>query len=90
LLENTALKLDDMSSDSCWVHEFNQCRGSLGEFNNLYRDAWKYNDKYFEYLQMSTATFDHLLEILKDNLSRKETNFWKPITPEERLVSIVR
>jgi hypothetical protein len=30
LLENTALKLDDVSSDLCWVHKFNQCRGSLG------------------------------------------------------------
>jgi hypothetical protein len=47
LLENTALKLDDVSSDLCWVHEFNQWRGSFGEFNNLYRDARKFNDKFF-------------------------------------------
>jgi hypothetical protein len=83
LLENTALKLEYISSESCWVHKFNQCRGSLGEFNTLYRDARKFNDKFFEYLWMSTATFDHLLEKLKECLSRKETSFQKPISPEE-------
>jgi hypothetical protein len=90
LLENTALKLDVVSSDLCWVHEFNQWRCSLGEFNNLYRDAWKFNDNFFEYLRMSTATFDRLLEKLNDDLSRRETNFRKPIFPEERLVVTVR
>jgi hypothetical protein len=62
----------------------------IGEFNNVYRDAWKFNDKFFEYLRMSTATFDRVVEKLKDNFSRKETNFRKPIIPEERLVVTVR
>jgi hypothetical protein len=29
LLENTALKLVYVSSDSCWVHEFGQCKSGM-------------------------------------------------------------
>jgi hypothetical protein len=71
LMENTVLKFDCVSSYLRWVHECNQCIGSLGEFNNLYRHVRKFSDKFFEYIQMSTATYDHLLEKLNDSLSRK-------------------
>jgi hypothetical protein len=43
------------------MHEFNDCMGSLEEFNTLYRDAPKFMNKFFEYLQMSTAAVVLLL-----------------------------
>lgn len=29
------------------MHEFDQCRGLLGEFSDLYRDVRKFNEKIF-------------------------------------------
>jgi hypothetical protein len=71
------------------VREFNNCRGSFAEFNHPYKNARKFNDNFFEYLRMSTATYA-LLEKLKDNLSRKKTNFRKAISAEERLVTTLK
>lgn len=31
----TAVDVDSLSSDWCWVHEFNQCRYSVGEYLRL-------------------------------------------------------
>lgn len=92
LLENLALKLEDIpvGCRSCSVHEFNKRREELGEFNNLYRQARLYDDKFFEYLRMTKESFDLLLHKLEDKLTKVTTNFKEPISAEQRLVITLR
>jgi hypothetical protein len=52
--------------------------------------AWKCSDKLFKYIQMLRTKCDLLLENLKDNLSKKEANCWKPVSPGEKLLVTVR
>lgn len=91
LLENASLKFNVCGSKkSCAVHEFNMKRVQHGEFNNLYRQARFYDDKFFEYLRMNKETFDFLLGKVRERLSKTTTNFKEPISAEERLVITLR
>lgn len=62
----------------------------IGEFYHVCRDARKYEEKFFEYLRMSIKTFDLVLDTVKSNICKQETNFRLPISAEERLVITVR
>ena len=39
---------------------------------------------------MSPSTFDHLLILIEDDLTKVTTNYRKSISPEERLVVTIR
>ena len=43
------------------MHEENMLRNTKGEFMILYKQLREYEDKFAEYLRMSTKTFDLLL-----------------------------
>lgn len=46
--------------------------------------------KFKNFTRMSTDTFDHILEILNDEIRKPGTNFKKSITPEEKLLMTLR
>ena len=53
----------------------------------LYKQLREYEDKFAEYLRMSTKTFD-LLNKIEDKIQKQDTNYRACISPEERLVSL--
>jgi hypothetical protein len=49
--------------------------------------------KFFEYLRISIHTFDYILRKVRDSFEKqtnKQTNWWRPIGAEERLVVAIR
>ena len=69
-----------------WVHPFNQQRPRKSEFINLYKDIRQYPDKFFRMYRMYPNQFDYLLDLLRENLEKKTTNYREPVSAECRLV----
>ena len=72
------------------THPINALRDEFGEYHHLFQELKCYPVRFKEYTRMNINTFDILLSILKDDLSKQETNWRKPIYAEERLVITVR
>ena len=53
------------------------------------RDA-KSREMFFRYHRMTPDRFEHLLSLVKDNLTKKETHLRKPISARERLSVTLR
>ena len=47
-------------------------------------------EKFFNYLRMSIASFTELLELIEDDITHKDTNLRKAISPTERLLITLR
>lgn len=62
----------------------------FGEFYQLYSELRKDEKKFFDYYRMLPSTFDYILHHIKPNIEKCETNFLKPISPEERLSVTLR
>ena len=73
-----------------WIHPLNVERCSKGEFYHLYLDQRYFPDKFFENYRMSTLQFDDILSKIHHLISKKDTNFRKAITPEEKLCITLR
>lgn len=68
-----------------WVHPFISDRSRSGIFFKLYGDLRKYPEKFFNYTRMSIASFDELLNLCRNDLTKQDTIFRKSISPEEKL-----
>ena len=47
-------------------------------------------EQFFRYTRMSSDRFHHLLGLVEEKISKKDTQFRKAISPEERLIITVR
>ena len=73
-----------------WIHSLNVERASKGEFYRLYVDQQHFPEKFFENYRMSTHQFDKILNKIDPLVQKKDTNFRKAITPEEKLALTLR
>ena len=73
-----------------WIHPLNVERSSKGEFYRLYLDQWHFLEKFFENYHMSTHQFDEILYKIDPLVWKKDTNFRRAITPEEKLALTLR
>ena len=73
-----------------WIHPLNVERSSKGEFYRLYLDQRHFPEKFFENYRMSTHQFDEILNKIDPLVRKKDTNFRKAITPEEKLALTLR
>ena len=55
-----------------------------------YLDQRHFPEKFFENYRMSTLQFDDILNKIDPLVRKKDTNFRKAITPEEKLVLTLR
>ena len=72
------------------MHEVNMLRNTKGEFVMLYKQLREYENKFAEYLWMSTKTFDLQFNKIEDKIQKQDTNYKACISPEERLVVTLR
>lgn len=72
------------------VHKMNQCRGTYGEFHHVYKDLRQHPDRFFKFLRMSVETFDFLVSKIMNRITKKTTNFKKPISATERTYVTLR
>ena len=79
-----------MVNREIWIHPLNEDRSRKGEFFMLYCDQRYFEDKFFENYRMSVAQFDDILCKITPLIKKKDTNFRKAITPEEKLSITLR
>ena len=60
------------------------------EYFHLYQTL-RDNDRefHYRYIRMSKERFDHLLSLIKEKITKKNTRMRKPISAEERLVGVL-
>lgn len=73
-----------------WVHPIIDDRLTMGSFVTLYPKLREYPPKFFNYFRMSSASFDELLSLVKDHLSPCEYVVRDGVSPEEKLVVMLR
>ena len=89
LAENTTLKLNAYNNSNyryIWKHPINDKGEEYAEYHYLMPHLRADSAKFKEYL----TTFDHLLMLIEDDLTKITINYKKPISPEERLVITIR
>lgn len=70
-----------------WVHPE---RESCGRFKMFYNDVRNCAEKFLDYYQMTVASFDELLNLVRNQITKQHTNFRNPISTEERLTITLR
>lgn len=65
-------------------------RLTTGQFHIMFSDHRKYPDKFFQYYRMSVSSFDELLFLICDKLTKQNTNMKRSIEVAERLVITLR
>ena len=73
-----------------WVREIYERRSTLGVFSTLFQELKTDREQFFRYTQMSPDRFHHLLGLVEEKISKKDTQFRKTIFAEERLIITVR
>ncbi|KAM4049212.1 uncharacterized protein ACNLHF_007297 [Anomaloglossus baeobatrachus] len=73
-----------------WVHPLVMAREEKGHFASLYRDLRRYPDKFMSFCRLPINSFDHLLAIVKTDLTYKDTVMRRSISAEERLLITLR
>ena len=73
-----------------WIHPLNVERASKGKFYRLHLDQRHFPEKFFENYCMSTYQFDEILNKIEPLVRKKDINFRKAITPEEKLALTLR
>ena len=69
-----------------WAHPMNVERSLKGEFYTYYADLCYYEDRFFEFYQMTSQQFDYILERIVPLITKKHSNFRSPISAEQKLV----
>ena len=73
-----------------WIHPIVRDRTSKGLFYTLFNQARQDEDKFYNFVRMSSESFDELLNILKQKLRKLDTHMRSSIPPEEKLVITLR
>lgn len=90
LLENTFLKRRIIRKRRrVWVNEIFRKRKEFGEFQHIWQDLRNNEEKFFSYFRMKEETFNYILNVIKDNIT-KYCNFRETISPRERLALTIR
>jgi hypothetical protein len=66
-----------------WIHPVFLERSTGGAFHLLYCDLRKHDIKTFRYTRMSVEPFDQLLQLIRNEIEGRDTNFRQSIRPEE-------
>lgn len=89
-LANLNTKNQEKKKKQYWVHPLWKKNQKFGIFN-VYKKELNLDDKKFEvFYRMKKVTFSKLLTKLRPRLQKKDTNFRKCVSPEERLLVTLR
>ncbi|KAM7303909.1 uncharacterized protein ISCGN_013824 [Ixodes scapularis] len=74
-----------------WVRPFLLDREEHGQACRLAAELRAHDEEYFrDYIRMPPSTFDTLLELVRDKITKTNTNCRKAIAPEQRLIVTLR
>lgn len=77
-------------SQRIWMHPINQQREIEGEFHTLIPQLRQDESRFQGYFRMSPAVFDELLTMVKNSITKMNTNYRNAISPDERLALTLR
>ena len=80
----------ERNSRRVWVRPVLACREQEGEFQSLIPDLRRDPEGHLRYFRMSSDCFDHILDLIKQDIQKQDTNMRRPISPEERLAVTLR
>lgn len=60
-------------------------RDQLGVFSHLVQEIRQYPDKHHEYFRMTKYSFDHILSMIKDDLTKQDTVMRKALPADLKL-----
>ena len=69
-----------------WIHRINLQRETYGEFYHLVDEVLIDEENCLSYIRMRPCTFHSLLDLIAPYITKRETNFRKPIPAKQRLV----
>ena len=73
-----------------WVHEINVERKDFGEFHTLMPELRQDEKRFYIYFRMSSECFDEILSLIKEDITKMDTNYREAISAEERLAITLR
>jgi hypothetical protein len=73
-----------------WVHPLFNKTNEFREYHQFFHALRRQPKKVFEYLRMSTDTFDSIVSKFHDSLEGERTNWRRPTDAEQRVVATIR
>jgi len=73
-----------------WVHEINAERKDFGEFHTLMPELRQDEKRFYIYFRMPSECFDEILSLIKEDITKMDTNYREAISAEERLAITLR
>lgn len=73
-----------------WVHEALRKRKTEGEYWTLYKHLVDDEEKFVQYFRMTSFQFNEMLRKIKNNITKKNTNFRESLSPKEKLAVCLR
>lgn len=73
-----------------WIHSINLERHLHGEYHTLLPELRKDEERFYIYFRMTSDCFDEILNLIKSEICKQDTNYREAITPEERLAIALR
>ena len=74
----------------CWVRKIFQSRDRYGAFETLFNILRNDRELLFRYIHMTPERFDHLLDLAKEQIEKKDTRSRKSISAAARLAITLR
>ena len=90
LSESLSTKFELLRNKNNWIHEINLDRHKSGEYHTLFPKLRHHHVKFFDYVRMSQNTFDIIHNGIQSLISKRDTNYSRPISTEERLLVTLR
>lgn len=73
-----------------WIHPILSDRSTKGKFVLLHNQLKEHPDKFFEYYRMSINSFEVLLSLVKDIISKTNTVMRECVSADEKLAVTLR
>ena len=73
-----------------WVHEINLERKDFGEFHTLMPELKQDEKRFYIYFRIPSECFDEVLNLIKEDITKMDTNYREAIPAEERLAITLR
>lgn len=73
-----------------WIHPLNTKRLQQSQFYILHNKLRAHPEKFFDYYRMSINSFNELLNLIRKDITKKDTHLRLAISTEERLAVTLR
>ena len=71
-----------------WVHEINVEGKDFGKLHTLMPELRQDEKRFYIYFRMPSECFDEILSLIKEDITKMDTNYREAISAEERLAKV--